>query len=350
MRITKGLALALAAAILTSGSGMAASGLTAAPAQAATVGPGTAVAAAAETILPPPFFVGWAQTDQVGLYWMDPNGYRNFKVLNYTVTVKQQGRPDRVFHTASRLDDHFIATGLTQNTTYTFEVRTNAVSLDGKRRITSAPHSETATTSSIPAHHVKAATPSALALSATPGSITASWNAPAVTGTLTGYTVNIKRGSKTVKSYTTTTRKITATGLTEKTNYTVQVKANAISRDKKHKASSAYATKTIGTTLSASSTVKAGKPAALKATAAATSLKVSWKRPAITGRLKNYTVQLKQGSKTLKSYTTASPAQTITGLKRNTSYTVQVRANAKSTNGKYLASSAYVSVSVKTKR
>ncbi|GGJ74725.1 fibronectin type III domain-containing protein [Glutamicibacter ardleyensis] len=128
------------------------------------------------------------------------------------------------------------------------------------------------------------------------------------------------------------------------------MKANATSRDKKHKAPSAYATKTIGTALSAASTVKAGKPIALKATSAATSLNVSWKRPALTGYLKNYTVQLKQGTKTLKSYTTASPSKTITGLKRNTAYTVQVRANPKSTNGKYLASSAYVSVSVKTKR
>lgn len=349
MKITKGLALALTAAILTSGSCVAPGVLTVAPAQAATVQPGSGVATAGEIVSPPAFKVGWIQADRAGLYWSYPR-VGGVDVLNYTVTVKQQGRPDRVFHTASDYDDHFIVTGLTQNTTYTFEMRTNVVSLDGKRRSTSAPHSETRTTPSVPAHHVKAATPSALALFATSGSITASWTAPAVTGTLTGYTVNIKQGSKTFKSYTTTARKITATGLKEKTSYTVQVKANAVSRDKKHKASSAYATKFISTALSAASTVKAGKPTSLKATTAPTSLKVSWKRPAITGYLKNYTVQLKQGNKTLKSYTAAAPSQTITGLKRNTSYTVQVKTNAKSTNGKYLASSAYVSASVKTKR
>ncbi|GGJ74716.1 fibronectin type III domain-containing protein [Glutamicibacter ardleyensis] len=200
MKITKGLALV--------------------PAQAATVQPESAVATAGEIVVPPTFKVGWVEADRIGLYWSYPQVW-GVDILNYTVRVKQQGRPDRVFTTTSRIDDHFIATGLTQNTTYTFEVRTNAVSRDGKRRLTSAPHSKTATTSSIPAHHMKAATPSALKLTATSGSITASWKAPAVTGKLTGYTVNIKQGSKTVKSYTTTARKITATGLKEKTSYTV---------------------------------------------------------------------------------------------------------------------------------
>jgi hypothetical protein len=191
--------------------------------------------------------------------------------------------------------------------------------------------------------------PASLTVSTSARTVSASWKRPSVTGKLGNYTVTLKQGSRTVKTINTSSTKASFPKLTEGTTYRLYVKAHAVSADGKNKAS-AYVSQNAKTKLTAASTVRVGKPASLKAVAARSSVTAVWKKPPYTGELTGYTVVVKKGSKTVKSYSTTGTQKTITGLKKNTSYTVHVRANAKSGNGKYTAHSAYATKTTKTKR
>lgn len=206
-----------------------------------------------------------------------------------------------------------------------------------------------------PASTVKVSVPKSLKASATTSSVTASWGKPAVTGKLTGYTVTLKQGSKTVKTYTTTRTSQSFTKLKDNTSYKVYVKANAVSADGKDGKSSSTVSKAVKTV--SASVVKVAKPGSVKTSAGTNTVAFSWKKPAVTGKITGYTVTLKKGSKTvtltrgskkMKSYTTIRTKVTFTNLKPNTTYRVYVKANAKSINGKHRKSSSTVAKTVKT--
>lgn len=382
---------------------------------------------------------------EAGIGWAGPEDYYGY-LDYYSVTLSQAGKADRIFRT---LSEGLIIKGLAENTSYTVRITAHVLGYNGDRTVTSPPVSTTFKTP-FHEHSVKIGTPGNLKTSkvadstataswtaptgtvgkltkysvllmqgsktlkstetkstsyrfsglkpgtaytvvaiahaqsrsgieiwsakpatakfsttklaiatvgkpfgakitSTSSGVSATWRRPAVTGKLVNYTVSLNQGTKTVKTVTTTGLKATFSGLRENTAYKVHVKANVVSSNGKNKASAkvALATKTKLTT---ASTAKAGKPGSLKVSPARTSIKATWKRPAITGTLKNYTVIVKQGPKTVKSYTTKSTSKTITGLRKNKAYKVLVKTNAKSKNGKYSVSSAYASVAAKTKR
>ena len=146
----------------------------------------------------------------------------------------------------------------------------------------------------------------------TPGNkqATVSWKAPNNGGLpITGYTVTVTPGNKTVTSTKTST---TITGLTAGTLYTFAVTA----------------TNAVGVSQSMSKTATTwavpGAPAGVTATAGKGSATVSWKAPANGGSpITGYTVTVIPGNKTVTSTKTST---TISGLSVGKKYTFAVTA------------------------
>lgn len=267
------------------------------------------------------------------------------KLSGYTATLKIGSK---VVMKATTPDRSYKFTGLLSNTGYTVEVKANAVSLNGVKKASSSVVTARSTTAKSPL--VKVSAPVLTTSKLGHDRVTVSWKKPAVTGSLTSYRILVKKGTRVLKTYNLKPSVLsqTVTGLQEKTKYETVVEAYATSQDGKQSAKSS-GSKAIITATSPASTVKVSPPARFSVSSETTSVNASWKKPAVTGKVAGYTVTLKQGTKTVKSYTTTSERLTFTGLKRKTSYDVQVRANAVSANGKYQSSSATLKKSTRTK-
>lgn len=274
--------------------------------------------------------------------WKAPTGTIG-KLRPYTVLINQGSKTVKRYVTTGT---SYKVTGLAPGTSYTAHVIAQAVSGNGLKQATSKAASANFYTTKVTV--AKSAKPSTK-VTTTSSNVTATWTKPAVTGKLVNYTVTLKQGTKVIKGVTTTGLRASFSGLKENTTYTVDVRANVISANNKNKGS-ATTVVTGKTKLTAASTVKVSKPSSLKVTVGRTSVTTTYKKPAVTGKIKNYTVVVKQGKKYIKTVTTTSTKSVISGLRANNTYTVYVKANATSSNGKYKASSAYVYKTVKTKR
>lgn len=189
-------------------------------------------------------------------------------------------------------------TGLTANTSYTYQVRVN--NADGSSAYGSAKTVKTAPTP-----------PASPTVTTTKNSVTVSWNA--VAGA-TSYDIllndNIFRVTGTSK---------TITGLTPGTSYTYQVRSNNAD------GSSTYcASKSVSTLPN-----PPAAPANVNATSTVNSVTVTWN--AVSGAT-SYDVLL--GNKT---YNVTGTSKTVTGLNSDASYIYQVRANNAGGNGVYSA-------------
>lgn len=131
MKKYKGVVIALAAAILTSGGGVAGSVVMATPAQAAEQV--TNFAPNAPTGLkyanaPMPYSPYFTPTIMVG--WNAPTGVLG-TITDYTITLKQTGKTDRVINSKTT----YASIGsLTENTAYTIQVKANVVSKTGVKQ------------------------------------------------------------------------------------------------------------------------------------------------------------------------------------------------------------------------
>ena len=266
-------------------------------------------------------------------------------LTSYTVTLKQGTTTLKTLYTTNPYQSF---TGLKERTGYTVYVKANVKSSNSKYTASSATVSKTVSTTLSAASTVRVGAPASLYLSPGYTNVIAYWKRPAVTGILTSYTVTIKQGTRIIKTVSTSNTYQNLTGLTERTGYTVEVKANAKSSNGKY-TTSATVSKAVTTATTAASTVKVGTPTSLYLSPGYTNVIAYWKRPAVTGILTSYTVTIKQGSTHIKTYTTTATKMNFSGLKRGTTYTVYVKANAKSSNGKYTASSGTVVGSVKTR-
>lgn len=294
------------------------------------VGPGTVVApnAPARLAATPVTY------DRVTLNWTAPTGIIGGTVTGYTVTVSQTGHPDRVLKAAGA---SLAVTGLTGNTAYTISVAANVSSADGQKQITTPKASAVVTTPYSPST-VKVGAPALTVSGVGADRATVSWKKPAVTGSVTGYRATVKLGTRVLQTHSLSAATLAkvVVGLAENTGYVVVVEAFAVSPDGKHTAGS-YNTKAVRTGFTAASTVRVHAPAvAVSSTRSAVT--ATWTSPYVYGKVVNYTVSIKQGTRVLATYTTAGGRMTFSGyLRPGTTYTVSVRANAVSANGKYTA-------------
>lgn len=231
--------------------------------------------------------------------------------------------------------------GLAPNHRYTITVKAHATSLDGTSVATSAGTAITLTTAPAPVLSpiVKVAAPVVTIGGVNSDRLTASWAKPAVTGSIKGYKVTVKLGTRIVQTHnlSSTTQTKQLLGLAENSTYTVSVQAIAVAPNGINTAT-ALTVKSVKTTLSAGSTVRVAAPVGLVTAASRTAVTAFWKKPAVTGRVVNYTVRLKQGTRVIKTVVTTSGKYSFTGLRASTVYGVYVTANAVSANGKYKAS------------
>lgn len=181
--------------------------------------------------------------NEATLAWVAPTGVVG-DLTGYTVTVKQTGKADRILKTTTPT---VKVTGLTENTPYTVQVIANVASKDRTRAVTSPAVSLAIKTTFSPASTVKVGRPASLVTVAGKTTLTSTWKAPTVTGTLTGYVVTLKQGTTVVKTYSTNSLKASFSGLKPNTDYTFSVKAKAISSNGKYSATSSTALSTIKT-------------------------------------------------------------------------------------------------------
>jgi uncharacterized protein YkwD len=290
----------------------------------------------------PAFTAATSNDNSLNVQWSAPSV--TGVITNYTVTLKQG---TTVLKTVYATGTSQSFTGLSEKMGYTVELKANAKSNNGNYTATSAIVSKAVATTLSAASTVKVNSPSNLYLSRGYTNLVASWSTPAVTGIITSYTVTIK-GTSYSKTYTTTATKINLTGLKENAAYTVYVKANAKSSNGKYTAYSPTIAKSATTVLSAASTVKVSAPSNFYLSRGYTNIVASWNKPAVTGIVTSYTVTIKRGTAYSKTYTTTATKINLAGLKRGTTYTVYIQANAKSSNGKYTARSATIYKSAKT--
>lgn len=111
----------------------------------------------------------------------------------------------------------------------------------------------------------------------------------------------------------------------------------------KTQAQPGLASHSVRAPLSKASTVRVGQPVNVKASGKGKTVKVTWRKPAITGVVTGY--EIKVGSKTYK--VRASSRAKLVKVARTGTYTVKVRAIAKSANGKNRASGHWVTRTVR---
>jgi hypothetical protein len=161
--------------------------------------------------------------------------------------------------------------------------------------------------------------------------------------------VQVKLGTVVKQTYNVSaaTYSKAVTGLAENTNYVFVVQAFAVAQNGVNKAAS-YNTAAFKTGFTAASTVKVSAPP-VTLYSARTSITAVWTKPYVYGKILNYTVTIKQGTLVKGTYTVTSGKLNFYYLKPGTTYTVSVRANAISANGKYRAY-ATTTKSITTKR
>lgn len=180
-------------------------------------------------------------------------------------------------------------------------------------------------------------------LSRAPSTATLSWTAPATSGTLvTDYKVELSRDGKKWSTFAdgvSTSPRLQLKGLAPSTTYSVRITPVA-----------------DGTTAGAPATVKVATlarpsaPRALKVTGrAATTLSLTWTAPTTSGpQVTDYKVQVTRDRKTwttVKDGVSAKAAVRITGLAKNTAYTVRVTAISGTVSG-----TSYAEVKTSTRK
>jgi uncharacterized protein YkwD len=284
------------------------------------------------------------QAKQATLNWTAPTSVVG-KLVDYTLTVKQQGQPDRVFKTNL---DNFVVTGLTENTAYMFELKANITSLNGKNSASSTPTTSTNKTPYAPSTAIAGAPRSLTVTAVSYNQINASWTPPAnVVGIVTGYKVTVRSGDFHIETRTVTGLTTRFTGLADSGYYTVEVSAIVVSPDK---------TNTVTSTLVNASDVTPAHvaapnaPATFKvASAAYNEATLTWGAPAgVYGDLIDYTVTLKEPGKADRVFKTSANSFKVTGLVENSSYSAQIVANVISRNGQLSATSPAATVGITT--
>jgi uncharacterized protein YkwD len=170
--------------------------------------------------------------------------------------------------------------------------------------------------------------------------LTVRWSAPATSGTILGYTVNLYTADGTlVKTNQTSSSSTSFTGLTEKTDYYVTVTTKARSADlattkESVSAPVSYTSESAPLPEEDFSLVEVTAPQNVAVKASYETADLSWTAPAtVVGNLDAYTVNVYKGTTKVKTFTTTAWFQRVTGLTAGTAYRFEVVANATSNDG-----------------
>jgi len=257
--------------------------------------------------------------NQLSVDWTNPPD-NNLAIFHHSVRFKLASAGE--WTTRNGVSKPYTITGLTDDVPYEVSVRVRNLAGDS---IWSDPAQATPQVQSPPA------APDAPTLAPGNASIDVSWNAPADGGSpITGYTVRYRADGTTAwTEQAASGSPVTITGLTNGTNYEVQIRASNANGNGSY-SSSTTAIPTSGTTVP-------HVPTAPTLTRGNAQITVEWTAPnnggsAITG----YTVRYKLSSASAwtEQAESASPA-TISGLTNGSVYDVQVRAVNINGNGLY---------------
>jgi len=283
---------------------------------------------------------------QATLRWSPPANVVG-KLVDYTLSVKQGGQPERNIKTTST---DFVVTGLLENTTYTFEVRANAASLNGTKFAAAASAPATHTTPYAPDTVLARNAPTGFqTASVTHNALALTWLAPAVVGTIADYLITVKETGKSDLNVRVAGTSYTLGGLTENSSYTIQLAANVVSKDGSKTAVSPSASVAVKTPYSPG-TVQVNAPTGLVLSdVTANSLTAFWAAPTGTiGNITGYKVTLKKGTTVISTETVESLRATFSGLVGGTDYRVEVTALGASPDKTKTAVSAHTGVNGRT--
>ena len=287
-----------------------------------------------------------AATDTIAvLSWTAPTGVYGV-VKDYTVTLKKDGEADRTFTTAELT---YEFTGLAEHSSYTAEVVANVVSSNGELTATSPKANvDVDTTWAADAVMVDVVTDGSV-LSGTYNSVKIAWVAPAdVVGTLTRYTVLVKEDGINKSSYATTSTDLNVENLDSNTEYTFEIRAEAVSANGLNTATSEVTTITAATAKSPVVTVEA--PVATISDINEDSATVTWTTPAVTGTISGYKVSVTDSNGVVQVLDLGADINTatLTGLTEGAVYSVSVEASAVAEDGINTAETASTGTSFTT--
>jgi titin len=295
---------------------------------------GTGTAAVSGSLTPrtvptaPLSVLGTVGSQQVGLSWTAPSSNGGAAITDYLVQ-SCTGGTCTTFNDGTGTSTSATVTGLTNGTTYTFQVAAKNIAGD-------SPYS-TASTSITP-RTVPDAPTGVTATADNTGGIDVSWSAPTNNGgaAITDYTLQscISTTCTTVTRSLSTDTSTKVTGLVKGTAYTFQVAAVNVA------GTGAYSTKSAAATPRA----VAGTPSNVAGTEGNGQVVLTWTAPAYNGAaITDYVVQACAGSScsTFAHNASATAGITVTGLTNGTAYTFKISAVNLAGTGSAVTSSAY---------
>ena len=269
---------------------------------------------------------GTAGDTFVDVAWTAPSSDGGASITDYVVQVKAGSGSWSTFADGTSSGTSTRVTGLTNGTSYTFQVA--AVNAAGAGSYSSA--------SSAVVPGTAAGAPTITSVTAGDGQLSVAFTAPSDTGgaTVSDYDYQLNGGSWVPVGATTSP--FTISSLTNGTEYLVRVRAVTSEGDG---AASGPATGTPRTT--------PGAPTSVSGTAGDTFVDVAWTAPSSDGgaSITDYVVQVKAGSGSWSTFadgTSSGTSTRVTGLTNGTSYTFQVAAVNAAGAGSYSSASSAV--------
>lgn len=340
--LRRGLAVALAAAILASGGGVTAATAAATPSYATA---SQSIDPFAVKVSAPRGLTTSSTYDSLTVAWRKPAGTIG-TLASYTVTVKQGSRT-LLTNTMADTSIVFLNDLPAPGSAYTVLVTAEAESIEGYKKMTSPTVSVSGYMPKSPV--VSLDRPKVTVSGVGSDRVTATWKKPAIqSGSITGYTVTVvedHKAPRTLKLGASATT-ATMTGLNETAQHGISVAVHAVAPDGHNTIVLGSSYKYFTTKLSAASVVKVGKPTSITLsklkrqnnTDDGNKATIAWKKPSVTGKIAFYEVTIKIGNKMMRDRIEVKGTKiTVPNFAENATHTVYVTAYATSANGKYRA-------------
>lgn len=273
-----------------------------------------------------------------GLSWLSKwyEGVEGYKVELYS--------PEGTLLTTKNTTEAYVGfNGLVELTTYTVKLSSYKKDAFGVLHTSPVRTVTVTTTEEIPTVDA----PQSLNSSTTDTSMTATWYAPAVSGTIQPYTVTLNQGATVIKESQTTELSAVFNNLVADTDYTVTVTAASITGNGNKATASASTTNKT----QLSSVAAVSDPTGLTASSSNWhTIDMKWGAPSTkTGSHLVYRVTLSRASEPDIDFRTTDLSYSYTNVSSNATYTVKVQAEITSDDGMNSAVSNGVSTTVTTK-
>lgn len=241
-----------------------------------------------------------------------------------------------VVESVQTADLNFVFSGVTSNTDY----KVNVIATSSVRAKT-ATAVATANTKTLLSSKAEISEPNNVVITADAHStIKATWTAPdEKVGVGLKYILTLSSAGKPDVVVQTTSTSHSFSSLRSETLYAVKVQAYIVSEDGNVERTTAGVSKSVTTPINydeVSVTAPTLKPVLVESSKAT----FGWTAPtSVVGKFVNYTLTVKQAGQADRVFNTPLDYYVVTGLKENTAYTFELKANATSLNGSFFASS-----------